>query len=152
MQFTKADGISISLLLLLLCFWSPCAAQDPLKVDPAHFRVEFENDQVRVVRVHFGPHYKSPMNEVPPRVVIALTDEHIKVVFPDGTSSSWELKAGTAFWSDGGKGAPENASDQPFELIWVVPKVHSQPTRTNQPRKSGMPNIASLPTKGPNSY
>jgi hypothetical protein len=88
MQFTKADGISISLLLLLLCFWSPCAAQDPLKVDPAHFRLEFENDQVRVVRVHFGPHYKSPMNEVPPRVVIASTDEHIKVIFPDGTSSS----------------------------------------------------------------
>jgi hypothetical protein len=43
-------------------------AQDPLKVDPKHYKVGFENDQVRVVRVHFDPHYKSVMNQTPSRV------------------------------------------------------------------------------------
>jgi hypothetical protein len=47
--------------------------QDPFKVVPSHFKVEFENDQVRVVRVHFDPHYRSVMNHVPPRVVSVLT-------------------------------------------------------------------------------
>lgn len=96
--------------------------QDPLKVDPSHFKVEFENDQVRVVRVHFDPHYKSVMNYVPPRVVIVLTGEHFRVTYPDGKTDKWDLKARTAFWSEGGHGIPENVSDKPFELIWVIPK------------------------------
>ena len=97
-------------------------AQDPLKVDPEHYKVEFENSQVRVVRVIFGPHCKSVMNETPPRVVVVLKDEHFRVSYPDGKSEDRHLQAGTSFWSDGGKGIPENLSDQPFELIWVVLK------------------------------
>src|SRR5215212_9505484 len=36
---------------------------DPVKVDPAHYRVAFENESVRVLRIHFGPHEKSPSHE-----------------------------------------------------------------------------------------
>lgn len=32
---------------------------DPLKADPKHYSLEFENDQVRVLRVRFGPHEKA---------------------------------------------------------------------------------------------
>ena len=28
---------------------------DPVKIDPKHYKVEFENDQVRVIRAHFRP-------------------------------------------------------------------------------------------------
>jgi hypothetical protein len=112
--------------LLLLCSLF-ARAQDPVKVDPAHYKVEFENDQVRVVRVHFDPHYKSVMNQTPPRVVVVLGEEHVKVTFPDGTSTERHLKAGTTFWSQGGQGIPENLSEQPFELIWVIPKTQPKP-------------------------
>jgi hypothetical protein len=80
-----------------------------------------------VVRVHFDPHYKSPMNQMPPRVMILLTDEHIRVTIPNGKSSDSHLKAETAFWTQGGQGRPENLSDLPFELIWVVPKTVPAP-------------------------
>ena len=33
-------------------------AQDPLKVDPQHYKLEFENPQVRVLRIHYGPREK----------------------------------------------------------------------------------------------
>jgi quercetin dioxygenase-like cupin family protein len=36
---------------------------DPLKVDPKHYTLEFENDQVRVLRVRFGPHEKGVPHE-----------------------------------------------------------------------------------------
>src|ERR1043166_5658590 len=36
---------------------------DPLKVDPKHYKLEFENDQVRVARVRFGPLEKGVMHE-----------------------------------------------------------------------------------------
>lgn len=119
------------ILAMLMLAAVQAQSQDPLKkVDPVHFNVEFENDQVRVARVHFDPHYKSAMNQVPPRVVILLTDEHIRVTFPDGTSADRHLKAGTAFWTEGEQGRPENLSDLPFELIWVVPKTVPPPKPT----------------------
>src|SRR4051794_497938 len=42
---------------------SPTAPLDPVKVDPKHYHVEFENDQVRVVRVKIGPGQTAPMHE-----------------------------------------------------------------------------------------
>ena len=35
---------------------------DPVKIDPKHYKVEFENDQVRVLRVKIGAHETAPMN------------------------------------------------------------------------------------------
>ena len=31
---------------------------DPVAVDTKHYKVEFENEHVRVLRVHYGPHEK----------------------------------------------------------------------------------------------
>ena len=39
-------------------------AQDPVKVDPAHYKVVFENAQVRVLKIHYGPHEKSVMHGI----------------------------------------------------------------------------------------
>src|SRR5690349_13346408 len=33
---------------------------DPVKIDPKHYKVEFENDQVRVIRAQMGPHDSVP--------------------------------------------------------------------------------------------
>ena len=37
---------------------APVSALDPMTVDPTHYKVEFENEHVRVLRIHFGPHEK----------------------------------------------------------------------------------------------
>jgi len=34
---------------------APDAAQDAVVADPKHYSVEFENDEVRVVRINYGP-------------------------------------------------------------------------------------------------
>jgi quercetin dioxygenase-like cupin family protein len=50
-------------------------ALDPLKIDPKHYRLEFENDQVRVFRVKFGPHESAPLHEHQlNRIMVYLTD------------------------------------------------------------------------------
>jgi hypothetical protein len=36
---------------------------DPVKVDPAHHKVELENDWVRVLRINFKPHDKTLEHE-----------------------------------------------------------------------------------------
>ena len=63
----------------LVCLIAPAAlAQDPLKVGAKYYKLEFENSQVRVLRVQVGAHEKVPMHEHPANVVISLTDGHSK--------------------------------------------------------------------------
>jgi hypothetical protein len=61
-------------VVLLFLAASRVMAQDPVKADPnpKHYKVEFENEQVRVLRVHLGPKESSPMHEHPPRVSVPL--------------------------------------------------------------------------------
>ena len=47
------------LSLFLFACAIPALAQDPVKVDPQHYKVEFENANVRVLRVKVGAGEKS---------------------------------------------------------------------------------------------
>ena len=98
---------------------TPAMAQDPVKVDAKHYKVEFENDRVRVLRISYGPHEKSVMHEHPANVAVFLTDGKATFTLPDGRTASSDVKAGMVKWDAGGKHLPENVGDKPFELILV---------------------------------
>ena len=119
----------------LLCACSlaaaPVAAQDPVKVDAAHYKVEFENAQVRVLRIKYGPHEKSVMHWHPAAVAVFLTNIHVKFGLPDGKTAEQTGTAGQVLSTAAGRHLPENLSDQPFELILVELK---SPTTQRKPR------------------
>jgi quercetin dioxygenase-like cupin family protein len=94
-------------------------AQDAAKVDPKHYKVEFENDKVRVLRITYGPGEKSVMHGHPDAVAVFLTDFNGKFTLPDGKSNEMTGKAGQAVWTPSGKHLPENTGANPFELILV---------------------------------
>ena len=105
---------------LLILFTANFAyAQDATKVDPKHYKVEFENDQVRVVRISYGPHEKSVMHEHAPGVLVFLTDGEGIMTFPDGRKEDSSFEAGKVGWESGVKHLPENTGDYPHELILV---------------------------------
>jgi quercetin dioxygenase-like cupin family protein len=56
----------------------PALAQDPVKVASKHYKVEVENDQVRALRISYGPHEKGAMHEHPASVAVFLTDGKVK--------------------------------------------------------------------------
>jgi quercetin dioxygenase-like cupin family protein len=101
----------------------PAFAQDPVKVDPKHYKVEFENEQVRVLRITYGPHEKSVMHYHPDAMAVFLTDGQSKFTFADGKTQDAPVKAGTTMWTPAGKHLPENTGDKPFELILVEMKA-----------------------------
>ncbi len=74
---------------------SRATAQDPVKVEPKHYKVEFENDQIRVLRMHLGPKENSPMHEHPPSVLIFLTDRRLKITLADGKTEERTATAGS---------------------------------------------------------
>lgn len=101
---------------------APGAAQDAVKADPKHYKVEFENDQVRVLRITYGPHEKSVMHEHPPNLAVFLTEINSRFTLPDGKTMNANSKGGSTQWDPGGKHLPENLSDKPFELVLVEVK------------------------------
>jgi quercetin dioxygenase-like cupin family protein len=122
-RHTKENKMKKSLLLaasLALCAHAvPALAQEPTKVDPKHYKVEFENDKVRVLRVTYGPKEKSVMHEHPDATAIFLTDSNVRMTLPDGKTVDNPVKAGSAVFTPAGKHLPTNLTDKPFELILV---------------------------------
>ncbi len=94
-------------------------AQDPIRVDPKHYKVEFENDKVRVLRITYGPHEKSVMHEHPDAVAVFLTSQKGKFTLADGKTIERSWKRGQALWTPGEKHLPENLSGRPLELVLV---------------------------------
>ena len=93
---------------------------DPLKVAPKIYTVEFENDQVRVVRVKLGPRQKIAEHEhAVPRIVVPLTELDTAVTAADGTKTSLKGKPGDAIFSRPARHREENTLDKPVELILV---------------------------------
>jgi hypothetical protein len=95
---------------------------DAVRIDPARYKVDFENEIVRVVRLGFGPREKGVMVEHPPRVLATLTDVSVKLLFQDGKTDERGAPAGVAAWLEGETLLTENASDQPLEVVLVEPK------------------------------
>src|SRR6185503_12408864 len=70
----EGGGMRRVLFLTFIAMAAPMAlAQDPVKVDANHYKVILENDQVRVLRIHYNPKEKSVMHEHPSAVVIFLS-------------------------------------------------------------------------------
>ena len=92
---------------------------DPVKLDPKHYKVIIDNDQVRVLRAKYGPHEKSVMHEHPASVAVFMTDGQSKFTLPDGTSQNVNMKAHDAVWEDAQKHLPENTGDKPLEVIVI---------------------------------
>jgi len=98
------------------------AKADPVKVDPKHYKVEFENESVRVLRISYGPGEKSVMHYHPNAVAVYLTDGMTRMTTPDGKSQDMPAKAGGTTWSPAGSHLPQNIGDKPFQVILVEQK------------------------------
>jgi len=86
---------------------APASALDPVTVDPKHYKVVLDNQQVRVLRIHYDPHEKGETHEhILNRVVFYLNDQ-------PGAKADDVRTAGAA------KHAEENASGQPADRIAV---------------------------------
>ena len=93
---------------------------DPIKVDPANYKLEFENDQVRVSRVKMTAHQKVPRHEhVLNRVVVYITDQNTRMTAADGKVDNAQHKAGEVSWGVPVTHSEENMNDKPFEAVVV---------------------------------
>jgi uncharacterized damage-inducible protein DinB/quercetin dioxygenase-like cupin family protein len=103
---------------------------DAVTADGNHYKVEFENEFVRALRIHYGPNETGNMHNHPHSVTVFLTDGKLKMTFPDGKSMVGTVSAGAVVFEEAGPHQPENLLDKPFEAVRIELK---SPAESHQP-------------------
>jgi quercetin dioxygenase-like cupin family protein len=120
------NGTKIAMLVALLGI-SPVRMQEPTAGTGYAVKVEFENEQIRVTRVHYAAHAKSPMHSHTGRAVIALTGSHLCVTESGGTPRETQRRPGEIYWGDTVTHSAENLSDEPLETVEIEIKRANVP-------------------------
>jgi len=122
--------VRVAIAGTILLDGSTCAAQDAAAVSPGIYKVEIENQWVRVLRVKLAPHEKSQPHTQPAGVAVLLTDVRASVTFASGDIVTLNQQAGQVVEVNLIPQArtEENVSDQPIELILVELKPGAPPS------------------------
>ena len=121
----KETKLFSSILILISICILACESEsnknflDAAKLDPDHYKVEFENDKVRVLRIKYPPGEKSVMHDHSEGVVVVLNDQKAKFTQPNGESFTGNAKAGTVFWSKATRHLPENIGNDTTDVIQI---------------------------------
>jgi quercetin dioxygenase-like cupin family protein len=122
-QHFKENSMRVRLafygVALCLCLAPIVSAQDAAKVDPKHYTVVSENDQVRILKVHYGPHEKSVMHSHPAGVAVFLTDSKARFNYPGGKMEDITSTAGEARYTPATTHLPENVGDAGMDVIVI---------------------------------
>ena len=109
----------IAVVLAALLAASTSRAQDPIVVEPTHYKLAFENDAVQVVDVHYGPHEKSKMHSHPGGVVVYITGGHLRFTNDKGEVKEVHAKPGDARFFPPFRHKVENLGDKSFDAVYI---------------------------------
>jgi hypothetical protein len=105
------------------------ADRDPVRVDAQHFKLDFQNERVRVVRLTMKGSEGSPMHEEPDILVVCLKECHVRLTRPDGKIQDLHMQAGDTRWVWEDTRSEKNLSKEPLEMLLIEMK-------TKQPRSN----------------
>ena len=94
----KTIFITFALLTTLTLMGRMGFAADPLEVAPDMYKLQYQNDRVRVMQVTFQPGQSIAEHSHPDHFVYAVEGGKLKISKPDGTVSDADIKAGDIMW------------------------------------------------------
>jgi quercetin dioxygenase-like cupin family protein len=128
-----------SVFIMILASWlASVAASHNNDPDSGTAKIEFENEQIRVLRVSLGPHQKSVVHSHPSRLGVTLASDKLRVYFPDGTAKTTTSATHEYFWSEPVTHQVENISGAPMQNIEIelkrakTPGMEVKPTTGEQ--------------------
>lgn len=127
---------ALTIVSLVMVWVAPALAQDPIKVDPGHYKVLFENASVRIMRVDYAPGAKSTMHQHPDTIIIPLSTSKVRFATPDGKSTDADMASESAMYTPAGTHSPSNIGTGRIDGILIE-------------FKTAGPGKAALPTSRP---
>ncbi|GAA3166591.1 hypothetical protein GCM10010531_19100 [Blastococcus jejuensis] len=97
---------------------------DPVATNPAHYRVVFENERVRVLEYTDVPGDRTTPHEHPDSVMVTLSSFRRRLHAGDGHRDV-DLPAGLSGWLPAQRHAGENIGDSPSHVIFVELKENA---------------------------
>jgi len=109
-----------------------CAGQKPAHAPegPVHADVRLDNEHVRATHIVLGSHERTPMHDVTERVVVWLTDAHLRDSLANGTIVAVDHHVGDVSWVPAQRHTGTNLSDTAVEFIAIEIK---RPTTKRSP-------------------
>jgi hypothetical protein len=96
--------------------------RDALQVDTLHYRLDFENEKMRVLRLTLKPSETVPMHDDKNALVVCLKECHVRFTSPNGRSEDIHMEAGTSRWINGETRSDKNLGTKPVEMLFVETK------------------------------
>ena len=115
----RAFWITLAISAIQLTLGGKSLAQDPTKVAATHYKLDFENEHVQVISVHYGPHEKSGLHDHPGGVVVVITGGHLKFTDDKGKVTEVFAKPGEARWFNPFKHTVENVGDSAYNAVYI---------------------------------
>jgi quercetin dioxygenase-like cupin family protein len=129
---------ALSMVSLVLVWSGVALAQDPVKVDPAHYKVLLENASVRVLSVSYAAGATSKMHQHPDSIVIPLAAAKVRFATPDGKTEDREMANESATYTPAGTHNPTNLGTDKLSAILVEFKTPAPGTATLPASRPGM--------------
>jgi hypothetical protein len=104
---------------------APDVFRDALTVDPKHYRLDMENDRVRVLRLTLQGDEAVPVHDDRAGLLVCVTECHIRCTRPDGRVQDIHLQAGETRWVSEDTRSLKNLSPMPMEMLYIEMKSDS---------------------------
>lgn len=99
------------------------ARLDPLKVDAKHYHLDYENAQVRAIRLKLEADEGVPMHDDVDALAICIRECHLRFTRPDGHSQDVHMESGETRWIYGDTHSARNLNTHPMEMLFVEVKA-----------------------------
>ena len=100
---------------------------DPVEVSPQQFKIDFENDHVRVVSYRLQPGERDNWHTHPAKVSVITGGGLLRITTGDGESFEVTEEAGSAAWMSAlGRHFAENIGDTTVKVVLVEIKSAAQ--------------------------
>jgi quercetin dioxygenase-like cupin family protein len=118
------SGFILGLTLVL----APAALSQDAPAAASRFaKVEFENEQIRLLHSRYAAHEKIPMHSHPARVIVCITEMHVLTTFANSETQELRCKPGDSRWSEPVTHSVDNLEDAPFEVVEIELKQAAAP-------------------------
>jgi len=98
------------------------ARRDPLKIDAKHYRLDFENERVRAIRLTLKADEAVPTHDEADALAVCIRECHLRFTRPDGRIQDVHMESGESRWIYGDTHSARNLNTQPMEMLFIEVK------------------------------
>jgi quercetin dioxygenase-like cupin family protein len=129
---------SLMIAVLVTALPLAAAAQDPVKVDSAHYKVLLDNASVRVLKVSYPVGEKSTMHSHPDAMLVPFATSKARFTMADGKTQDMEVVKEMAAYTPASTHLPTNVGTTPVDAILVEFKAAAPGTATLPTARTGL--------------